>query len=159
MKQFNSWVSRKKEAALYNVELFSVMYVSSPATLSICFREFLSTYSQLGRFGTASVQFTAIASEFMPSNLWLIMQLGRDKWTLCALSIAYRAIPWAGFRWWSVIMHCYANAVGNVLQLNALYSYLKFCFTAFQFWASAHKKAVSGGIQFWSSRRSWLVDI
>jgi hypothetical protein len=45
-------------------------------------------------------------------------------------------------------MHCYANAVGNVLQLNALYSYLKFCFMAFQFWASAHKKAVSGGIQF-----------
>jgi hypothetical protein len=95
----------------------------------------------------------------MPSNLWLIMQLGRDKWTLCALSIAYHAIPWAGFRWWSVIMHCYANAVGNVLQLNALYRFLKFCFTAFLFWASAHKKAVSGGIQFWSSRRSWLVDI
>ncbi len=92
------------------------MYVSSPATLSICFRELLSTYSQHDRFGTASVQFTAIASEFMPSNLWLIMQLGRDKWTLCALSIAYHAIPWAGFRWWSVIMHCYANAVGNVLQ-------------------------------------------
>jgi hypothetical protein len=56
----------------------------------------------------------------MPSNLWLIMQLGRDKWTLCALSIAYYAIPWAGFRWWSVIMHCYANAVGNVLQLILL---------------------------------------
>jgi hypothetical protein len=61
MKQFSSWVSRKKEAALYNVELFSVMYVSSPATLSICLRELLSIYSQLGRFGIASVQFTAIA--------------------------------------------------------------------------------------------------
>jgi hypothetical protein len=69
------------------------------------------------------------------------MQFGRDKWTLRALSIAYHAIPWAGFRWWSV-MHCYANAAGNVLQLNALYSYLKFCFTAFWFWESAHKKAV-----------------
>jgi hypothetical protein len=69
MKQFSSWVSRIKEAALYNVELFSVMYVSSLATLSICFRELLSTYSQLGRFEIVSVQFTPIASEFMPSNL------------------------------------------------------------------------------------------
>jgi hypothetical protein len=70
MKQFSSWVSRKKEAALYNVELFSVMYVSSPATFVNFVSEKCSALIlNLADLKTASVQFTAIASEFMPSNL------------------------------------------------------------------------------------------
>lgn len=129
---------KKKRSSLIQCWIFFSHVCIFSCNLVNLFRELLSTYSQPGTFGTASVQFTSIASEFMPSNLWLIMQLGRDKWTLRALSIASHAIPWAGFRWWSVIMHCYANAVGDVLQLNALYSYLKFCFIAFQFWASQH---------------------
>ncbi len=53
----------------------------------------------------------------------------------------------AGSKWGPVFMHC--CAIAHIL----LFSYLKFCVTGFQFWASSHK-LVSGAMQFWGLWRS-----